>query len=617
VTPDDPPPYRAIVIAEIPWTVPGAGGSPLFPTGRQRFQIAGLPATPIIVGPSTFQRPHTYNGSTDTETLARGRAWRLQSGVWVGVPLMDETATSERLASISADVNDDGFIVGAIAEPIDPWVGGRWFIRPAYWLPGSGGYTAHLLAQPSLPCLDESPVGGVTWGVGPGAQPIVAGSAFAACRADEPEAFAASLAGAPTTAPTMMPLHNGGFACTMEDPGDPVLSEALAVGVTPQDHAFAVGIERAESGQAGPGGPTCLIPAAFCDGYLQYDIRALSWEIDGSPPAPQAITVRAVAESVDFRFRAFDGAAGPAAGDEPAWSVAGGTSLPNALTVGGEEQQPPVPCRLHATAYLGYLPGTEMYGVNSNQGVAYDVHDAIVDAADPPGNPTELRTASAIGAICRAEAANEAAVYLAGGTRYPGLIAASDPPYGVLWLGRRDGEGGWEWCGRNVNDDDVAWRPNNDLGILAIHDIAPSGIAVGVATAPNILKLVLFTSLSDLNGDLKVNGADMGALLADWGPGPGGGTYLPGDLNRDDVINGADLGILLTAWNAVFAPVHMDCNAKMWRPISPIDVASTAVLLGFEGMDGLGEHCLAIAPNDAASLGEYVSTVAHILHQED
>ncbi len=212
---------------------------------------------------------------------------------------------------------------------------------------------------------------------------------------------------------------------------------------------------------------------------------------------------------------------------------------------------------------------------------------------------------------------DESAVRLAGGTRYPGLIGQSESPYGVLWLGRRDGEGGWEWCGRNAEDLDVVWKQQSALVIHAIHDIHPTGIAVGYASENNATKLVLLTSLSDINGDLKVNGADMGALLADWGPGPGGGTYLPGDLNRDYVINGADLGILLTAWNAVFAPVHMDCDAKMWRPISPIDVASTAVLLGFDGLDDLGSHCLSLDSGNAAALGEYVSMLTNILHQED
>ena len=52
--------------------------------------------------------------------------------------------------------------------------------------------------------------------------------------------------------------------------------------------------------------------------------------------------------------------------------------------------------------------------------------------------------------------------------------------------------------------------------------------------------------LADLFIDGQVNGADLGALLAFWGPvNPG----LPeADLNRDGNVNGADLGYLLNAW---------------------------------------------------------------------
>ena len=48
---------------------------------------------------------------------------------------------------------------------------------------------------------------------------------------------------------------------------------------------------------------------------------------------------------------------------------------------------------------------------------------------------------------------------------------------------------------------------------------------------------------SDLNGDGSVNGADMGAMLANFG---GSGT---GDLNNDGTVDGADLGLLFAAWS--------------------------------------------------------------------
>ena len=52
--------------------------------------------------------------------------------------------------------------------------------------------------------------------------------------------------------------------------------------------------------------------------------------------------------------------------------------------------------------------------------------------------------------------------------------------------------------------------------------------------------------LADLFVDHQVNGADLGALLAFWGPvNPG----LPeADLNRDGKVDGADLGHLLASW---------------------------------------------------------------------
>jgi hypothetical protein len=46
----------------------------------------------------------------------------------------------------------------------------------------------------------------------------------------------------------------------------------------------------------------------------------------------------------------------------------------------------------------------------------------------------------------------------------------------------------------------------------------------------------------DLNGDAKVNGIDLGILLAAWG---GAG---PADIDRDGVVAGGDLGVMLSNW---------------------------------------------------------------------
>lgn len=52
---------------------------------------------------------------------------------------------------------------------------------------------------------------------------------------------------------------------------------------------------------------------------------------------------------------------------------------------------------------------------------------------------------------------------------------------------------------------------------------------------------------TDLNDDGQVNGADLGALVAFWGPNP---SYPRADITGDGTVNGSDLGLLLAAWGA-------------------------------------------------------------------
>jgi hypothetical protein len=51
-------------------------------------------------------------------------------------------------------------------------------------------------------------------------------------------------------------------------------------------------------------------------------------------------------------------------------------------------------------------------------------------------------------------------------------------------------------------------------------------------------------SPADLNGDGRVDGADLGLMLAAWGSCSG----CDADLNDDGLVNGADLGLLLADW---------------------------------------------------------------------
>ena len=51
---------------------------------------------------------------------------------------------------------------------------------------------------------------------------------------------------------------------------------------------------------------------------------------------------------------------------------------------------------------------------------------------------------------------------------------------------------------------------------------------------------------ADITNNQIIDGADLGALLAFWGPV---NPVLPqADVNRDGQVNGADIGILLSYW---------------------------------------------------------------------
>jgi len=51
----------------------------------------------------------------------------------------------------------------------------------------------------------------------------------------------------------------------------------------------------------------------------------------------------------------------------------------------------------------------------------------------------------------------------------------------------------------------------------------------------------------DLNASLIVDGADLGVLLAFWGPVT---TFPRADINLDGTVDGADLGVLLSYWGS-------------------------------------------------------------------
>jgi hypothetical protein len=80
---------------------------------------------------------------------------------------------------------------------------------------------------------------------------------------------------------------------------------------------------------------------------------------------------------------------------------------------------------------------------------------------------------------------------------------------------------------------------------------ADSPACVAIATAGNhvvTLEALCPECPASLDGNCKVDGADLGMLLDKWGPCPAGTMGCLGDINDDGAVNGADLGYLLNTW---------------------------------------------------------------------
>jgi hypothetical protein len=70
--------------------------------------------------------------------------------------------------------------------------------------------------------------------------------------------------------------------------------------------------------------------------------------------------------------------------------------------------------------------------------------------------------------------------------------------------------------------------------------IAAGGTDVNINGIPDSCECI-----ADIFVDGRVDGGDLGGLLAQWGPSV---VTTVADLNRDGLVNGGDLGILLSNW---------------------------------------------------------------------
>lgn len=101
--------------------------------------------------------------------------------------------------------------------------------------------------------------------------------------------------------------------------------------------------------------------------------------------------------------------------------------------------------------------------------------------------------------------------------------------------------------------------------VLAVALAAPPGAMGQPFTVSNADQFDPWPFPGDLDRNLLVNGADLGAMLGAWGDCAG----CPADLTGDGAVNGADLGMLLGAWGP--APLQAPWGVALVYPRGPID----------------------------------------------
>jgi len=261
---------------------------------------------------------------------------------------------------------------------------------------------------------------------------------------------------------------------------------------------------------------------------------------------------------------------------------------------------------LHAAALIEQ-------GLGWSNGALCDLHSVIGSNAG-----AEASAAARIMARVVPTGSDPTAAWMIVGTFGSGLLANQSPSAarGSFWLSRSEQEN-LEWCFTDAND--VTLSPPG-WTIQAVHDATPDGIAVAVARKDQERRLCYLTSIADLNGDLLVDGADTGALLARWGlDGAGHDETAPIDLDGDGVVNGVDLGIMITGWTGTGPGarlrVALDCDETQWREaiVRYPYVQSATELLGFGGLNDLGQSLSQSSPSQRETVCSCVSLLASVL----
>jgi len=190
---------------------------------------------------------------------------------------------------------------------------------------------------------------------------------------------------------------------------------------------------------------------------------------------------------------------------------------------------------------------------------------------------------------------------------------------GYIWVGAAAGGGAADWCAWNVNV--IAICPS-DVVVESVHDMNDAGIAIAVVSSIHdgtaVPRLAYLTPVADINGDLKVDGGDLGILLGDWGPVEGVEARRLHDLNQDGNINGADLGLFLGGWGDYSGEamrVWIGCQGQPWnRPVERLPyIRRASELLGFSTLGELGETARHLSSDGQVGLCSTVQILAGAL----
>ena len=496
--------------------------------------------------------------------------------------VLDSVATSVSTNAASGVLH----VGGAIAQ--------SGVCTPAVWSVSVSAASPPALTPPSS--IWAANALGIVQAVGPGVLPMVAGAVTAPSACHPPVPFMHDTAGA------------GSLVGEIVEPCGWADSESQTVPMEMQGSAYA--IVAAGASNFGFGWRVCspcsVFPQQLCDwlsGGVQYEqfarwvpgAGAGSWQF--TPPGYVTTDSRALTATVNA-----------AAGWSRSRGVGSGGS--GALFPCGES---------HATV-LAFGGGSQSF---------MDVHYALNTYDNFDGARKSSRVADmcmAPTSWCVASDPTPCPSWLLVGARFgaggESPLESGSSSRGVLWQGNAVGD----WCGKRAEALCVNLPSNKSARVLevrAVHSIGSGGcaVAVGYLSVPQGdqvtnwggygPKLMLMTHPADYNGDLHIDGSDLGLLLSHWGS-----SDYQYDIDGDGAVNGSDLGLMLGAWTSggTFVSIpKWDCEGG-WQTL-PIVAASTlaAQFLGFEDLDELGSFAASQDPATANTLAFEAAVIAQTI----